>query len=326
VARRTSTTIPTGADPSSAGVKATWTRTRSLRYSEMAETRTCYRHPDRETGLSCSDCGRPICTDCATFAPVGIRCPEHSGQPQGVARVATRARRAGYEGVGALVTKALIAINVGVYLINLAQGASLSQNSGELFFDGALIGQAVNLQGELVGVAEGEWWRLITACFLHGSIIHLGFNMLLLWWIGAPVEQAIGRARFLVLYLVSGLGGSAGALLLTDPNQLTVGASGAIFGILGAALVFEVQRNFVLGGSALSIIVLNLVLTFAVPNISIGGHLGGLAAGALGGLALSRFGRGHAAYGRPGVVGVAALVLVGVASVALSYWRVSGLT
>ena len=285
---------------------------------------TCYRHPDRETGVSCSECGRGICPDCMVFAPVGIRCPDHSGQPQGAARVTHSVRRAGFEGTGALVTKALIAVNVAVYLVNLAQGASLGRNAGSLFIDGALIGRAQLLDGSFIGVAEGEWWRLITSTFLHGSLIHLGLNMLMLWWIGAPMEEAIGRLRFLTLYLVSGLSGSAGALLLTDPNQVTVGASGAIFGILGAALVFERQRNYVLGGSALSIIVLNLVLTFAVPNISIGGHLGGLAGGALGGLALSRFGRAHAAYGRPGIVGVAGLAAIAVVSVAVSYWKARG--
>jgi membrane associated rhomboid family serine protease len=286
------------------------------------DTMFCYRHPDRETGVTCSECGRPICTDCMVFAPVGIRCPDHAGQARGPQRVTSQVRRAGAAGTGALVTKGLIAANVVVFLVNLAQGASLNDNQGELFLDWALIGRGQLLDGSMIGVGEGEWWRLITSAFLHGSIIHLGFNMLLLYWIGAPIEQAIGRARFLILYLVSGLAGSAGALLLTDPQDLTVGASGAIFGMLGAALVFERQRTFVLGGSALSIIVLNLVLTFAVPNISIGGHLGGLVGGALGGLALSRFGRAHAVYGRPGVIGFAGLIGVGVASVLLAYWRV----
>ncbi len=273
---------------------------------------TCYRHPGRETRVSCSDCGRPICTDCMVFAPVGIRCPEHAGRAQGSARVTGTVRRASFEGTGALVTKALIAINVVVFLVDLAQGASLNQNSGTLFIKGALFGPLV---------ANGDWWRLITDAFLHGGLIHLGLNMVMLWWIGAPVEQAIGRGRFLALYLVSGLAGSAGALL-ANPTQVTVGASGALFGILGAALVFERQRNYVLGGSALSIILLNLVFTFAVPNISIGGHVGGLGGGALAGLALSRFGRGHAAYGRPGLVGVAGLVAVGVIAIAVSYWKV----
>ncbi len=288
---------------------------------------TCYRHPERETGLSCSDCGRPICTDCMTMAPVGIRCPDHSGKPQGIAKVTTGARRASATGTGALVTKGLIAVNVLVFLFNLGQGASLTRNGGELYVDGSLIGYALNpFTGTFLGVGDGEWWRLITSAFLHGSIIHLGMNMLLLWFIGGAIEDALGRARYLGLYVVSGLAGSAGALLLTDPNVPTVGASGAIFGLLGAALVLERQRNYVLGGGALGIVVINLVFTFAVPNISIGGHLGGLAGGALAALALGRFGRGHALYGRLGVVGIAGIVAVGVLSVAVAYFRVNGYT
>jgi membrane associated rhomboid family serine protease len=285
----------------------------------------CYRHPNRETGVSCSECGRGICPDCMVFAPVGIRCPDHAGGPQGGGqRVAQQVRSSGLMGTSFLVTKALVAANVLVFFLNLAQGASLTQNSGELFLDWALIGEAqVFPTGETIGVADGEYWRLITSAFLHGSILHLGLNMLMLYWIGGPIEEAIGRARFLILYLVSGLAGAAGALLLTDANSITVGASGAIFGLLGAAVVFERQGTHVLGGSALSIIILNLVLTFAVPNISIGGHLGGLIGGALGGLALSRFGRAHAMYGRPGVIGFAALIAVGLASVLLAYWRVN---
>jgi membrane associated rhomboid family serine protease len=274
----------------------------------------CYRHPDRETGLSCSVCERPICTECMTMAPVGIRCPEHSGKAQGVQRVTRGVRRVSFEGTGSIVTKAMIGMNVVVFLVNLAQGASLSRNGGDLFLRGLLYGPVV---------ADGDWWRLLTAAFLHGSVLHIGMNMLMLWWIGAPVEEALGRGRFLALYLVSALAGSAGALMFA-PQAFTVGASGAIFGILGAALVFERQRNYVLGGSALSIIVLNLVLTFAVPNISIGGHVGGLVGGALSGLALSRFGRGHAFYGRPGIVGVVGVIAVGVASIVVAYWKVRG--
>jgi membrane associated rhomboid family serine protease len=289
----------------------------------MAEgTMYCYRHPDRETGVSCSDCGRGICPDCMVFAPVGIRCPDHAGMPQGAARVTSGVRRAAYEGTGAIVTKALIAINVLVYLANLAQGSSLGQTSGTIFEKGALFVRLAGLPG---GLADGEWWRLITAAFLHGNLIHIGLNMFVLWIIGAPVEQAVGRGRYLALYVVGGLSGSAGALLL-DPYALTVGASGAIFGILGAALVLEAQRNYVLGGQALGLIVINLVITFTIPNISVGGHLGGLAGGALSMLALSRFGRTHAIYGRPGLLGVAGLVAVGLASVLVAYARVQGLT
>jgi membrane associated rhomboid family serine protease len=245
-----------------------------------------------------------------TPAPVGQRCPEHSGKPQGVARVTSGARRVGYEGTGGLVTKTLVAINVLVYLAELAQGAGVNANSGSIYVKGVLYGPLV---------AQGEWWRLITAAFLHYGPIHLAMNMLALWWFGQPIEAAVGRARFLLLYVVSGLAGSAGALLLT-PNSPTVGASGAIFGILGAAFVLERQRTYVFGGGALSIILINLAFTFTISSISKGGHLGGLVGGALGVLALSRFGRAHAVYGRPGVTGVAGVLAIGVLSVAVAYW------
>src|SRR5947208_10744335 len=282
----------------------------------MADTLRCYRHPDRETRVSCSECGRGICPDCMVFAPVGIRCPDHASGRKGAARMTSGVRRVAYEGGGALVTKCLIALNVFVFLVNVAQGSSLNQVQGSWFEKGALY-----IPG---GLDQGEWWRLITSAFLHGNLLHLGMNMLVLWIVGAPVEQAIGRGRFLALYLVSGLAGAAGALIFS-PNAVTVGASGAIFGILGAALVLEAQKSYVLGGQAFGLIVINLVLTFAIPNISVGGHLGGLAGGALGTLALSRFGRGHAIYGRPGLIGVVGLVAVGLASVAIAYWRVQGL-
>jgi membrane associated rhomboid family serine protease len=278
-----------------------------------APTMYCYRHPNRETGVSCSECGRGICPDCMVFAPVGIRCPDHAGRAQGASRVTTGVRRAAYEGQGALVTKILIGINVLVFLVNLAQGSTLGQVSGSVFEKGALY-----IHG---GLDQGEWWRLITAAFLHGNLIHIALNMIVLWFVGAPVEMAIGRGRFLALYLISGLAGSAGALIFS-PNAVTVGASGAIFGILGAALVLEFQRSYVLGGQALGLIVVNLVLTFAVPNISRGGHIGGLIGGALCMLAMSRFGRTHAIYGKPGLVGVLGMITVAVASLVIAYWRV----
>ncbi|MDQ2982734.1 MAG: rhomboid family intramembrane serine protease [Actinomycetota bacterium] len=274
------------------------------------EPMRCYRHPDRETYLSCSECGRPICGDCMTPAPVGQRCPEHSGKPQGVARVATGVKRAGFEGTGALVTKALIAINLLVYLATVAQGAGLNNPGGNLFTKGLLFGP---------WVANGEWWRLITSAFLHANLIHIAFNMYFLWFVGTAVEQALGRGRFLLVYVVSGLAGSAGALVWT-PNSATVGASGAIFGILGAALILERQRMYVLGGSALGLVVINLALSFLISGISIGGHIGGLIGGGAATLALSHFGRGHAAYSRLGVAGIAGVVGIGVASIAVAYW------
>jgi len=294
----------------------------------MTETaqKTCYRHPDRATGLSCSECGRPICTECMTMAPVGIRCPEHSGRPQGAQRVTQGVRRAGFEGVGAKVTRALIAINVAVYIAELATGGGVNGLGSPIYEKGVLIaGRAVDSHGHLIGVAEGDWWRLITAAFLHYGPFHLFLNMLALYWFGSLLEQRIGSGRFLALYLVSGLAGSAGALLWS-PLTPTVGASGAIFGILGAGLVLEQQRDYVFGGSALGIIVINFILTFSISSISKGGHIGGLVGGIVAALGITRFGRGHAAYGRAGLIGWGTMVAVGIASVVISYWKAKSYT
>jgi len=281
----------------------------------MAEVveKTCYRHPDRVTGLSCSECGRPICTECMTMAPVGIRCPEHSGKPQGVQRVTKGVRRAAFESTGAKVTKALIAINVSVYVAELLTGGGVNGTGSTIYLHGVLFGPALD---------NGDWWRLLTAAFLHYGPVHLIMNMVGLYWFGSLLEQRLGSGRYVLLYLVSGLAGSAGALLWSNGFLTpTVGASGAIFGILGAGLVLEQQRDYVFGGSALGVILINFVLTFSISSISKGGHIGGLVGGIVCALGLTRFGRGHAAYGRVGVLGTATIVLVGVASIAIAYWR-----
>src|SRR5207248_2290128 len=178
VARRTSTTIPTGAGVSSPGVKATWTRIARTRLVRMstAETKYCYRHPDRETGLSCSDCGRPICVDCMTVAPVGIRCPEHAGKRQSPSRPVrsvqrTAARRGFVISGDAIVTRVLVGVNVLMYLVGVAQGGGINSPGGSLF---------ANLWLDGPQVANGGWWRLITAAFLHANLLHIVFNMLAL--------------------------------------------------------------------------------------------------------------------------------------------------
>jgi membrane associated rhomboid family serine protease len=280
----------------------------------MSSLPTCYRHPDRETGLSCSECGRPICTECMTPAAVGLRCPDHAG-PQRRLRAPRIVARTSRGATDALVTKTLIAINIGIYLLTAVQGSGLNSPGGTLFLKMALFGPAV---------AAGDWWRLITAAFLHANIIHIAFNMLALWWFGAPVENYLGRLRFVGLYLVSGLAGSAGALV-ANPTAVTVGASGAIFGILGAMAILEWQATGRLAGNAMTLIVINLALSFAIAGISIGGHIGGLIGGVLATLAFARWGRGHAAYGRLGLGGGLGLVLLAAASVAISYWKVRGL-
>jgi membrane associated rhomboid family serine protease len=279
---------------------------------------TCYRHPDRETGLSCSECGRPICTECMTAAPVGLRCPDHAGTGRRVAppRVV---RRTSSHVLDTPVTKILIALNVGVYLITAVQGYGLNSPGGSLYTKWIMYGPLIH---------HGDWWRLITPMFLHGYLLHLGFNMLALWWIGRPVENYLGTVRYVLLYFVAGLAGSAGALVQA-PLSPAVGASGAIFGVLGAMLILEWQHTGRFGGQAATLIVINLVLNFAYNgaggNISIGAHIGGLIGGILVTLAFANWGRGHAAYGKVGLIGGAGVVAVVALSIAIAYWQVRGL-
>jgi membrane associated rhomboid family serine protease len=252
-----------------------------------------------------------------TVAPVGLRCPEHAGGAarSSAAQRATRtmqrplARRGFVVQGGAIVTRILIGVNIAVYLICVAQGSGINNPGGSLFNRWALYGPLV---------AHGDWWRLGTSAFLHASLLHIGFNMLALMWFGEPVERYLGHLRFALVYVASGLAGSAGALVAA-PNAVTVGASGAIFGILGSMLIIQWQQTGTLAGPALTLILINLAFTFAVPNISYGGHLGGLAGGILATLAVSGFGRGHVAYGRLGALELGSLVAICGGSVLIAY-------
>jgi membrane associated rhomboid family serine protease len=242
----------------------------------MAET--CYRHPDRETAVSCSSCGRPICPDCMTPTPVGMRCPECMRQRTKVVR------GIGNSGEGfwrAPATFILIGINVAAYLFEIAGGSGgINSPSFSSINDFALRG---------VSVANGgEWYRLVTGGFLHETLFpHLLFNMLLLFFLGKLLEPALGTVRFVALYFTALLAGAFGALLLTDPIVSTLGASGAVFGLIGAAFVIARGRGMgALAGELGFLIAINLVFTFGASDISIGGHLGGLAAGLLCGLAV----------------------------------------
>ena len=233
----------------------------------------CYRHPGRLTGVSCSSCGRPICPDCMTTTSVGMRCPECSRQR-------TSVRTIGSLTTEPTLTYVLMGINVAVFLGSFLSGASATGGSlggGSLIQDGAV---------SRPGVADGEVWRLLTAGFLHAGLFHLLFNMFALYALGTLLEPAIGRLRFALIYVVSLLAGSFGALLL-EPTRLTVGASGAIFGLMGAAVIIMRSRGINPMESGLGMwIGLNLLITFAVPGISIGGHIGGLLGGALAALAM----------------------------------------
>jgi membrane associated rhomboid family serine protease len=225
---------------------------------------TCYRHPQRETGVACSNCGRSICTDCMTSTPVGMRCPECSRQRTQVHTMRSMT-------TDPIATYVIIAICVLAYFGSRAGG------TGRAFNELLLYGPAV---------ADGEYWRLVTSGFLHAGLLHLLFNMYVLYWLGRMIEPAIGTARFLALYGTSLLAGSLGVLLLSFDSR-TVGASGAVFGLMAAAFVMQRSRGIDPMASGLGpVILLNLGITFLLPGISIGGHLGGLIGGAAAALAL----------------------------------------
>ncbi len=236
---------------------------------------TCYRHPSRETGVSCSNCGRPICPDCMTSSPVGMRCPECARQRTRVVRMRELSSRP-------RLTYALIAINVVVFL---AEGKGVftfgGEGSGKLISKGGLLGSSELPQLAGQGVAHGQLWRIVSSGFLHENLLHIGFNMWVLYYLGTMLEPALGAFRVGLLYFVSLLCGSLGALLVS-PHALTVGASGAIFGLMGAAAVEMRARQIPLMQSGVGgLIVINLIISFTIPGISYGGHIGGLIGGAL---------------------------------------------
>ncbi len=271
--------------------------------AQVAEaTPVCYRHKDRETLVSCSSCERPICTECMVASAVGMRCPECAGRPTGMARMAPRALPRG----AAYATKVLIGLNVLMFVLQVmsAGGSAARGVEGRIAQDGWLIG---------FEIANGEWWRIVTSAFLHGGVFHLGINMLSLWILGSLFEPYVGPLRFSVVYVAAVVCGSFGATLLT-PNSPTVGASGGVFGLMAAMLVLQWQRRTSLFGDIGIWLILNLVITFTIPNISVGGHIGGLIGGAAAAFALSGFGKGHMAGRKlpaPALIGAVAVIVIG---------------
>lgn len=278
----------------------------------------CYRHPGRETGISCTRCERPICPECMVSASVGFQCPNcvREGSGTGHAPTANQPRTITGGTVAAdqnLVTKILIGINAAVFIAVLAMGDELVDKLD-------LIGRALNQNLEIVGVAEGQWYRLFTSMFLHQEIWHFGFNMLGLWWLGQPLEAALGRARFIALYLVSGLAGSALTYMVAAPNQPSLGASGAIFGLMGATAVLMRRLRYDMR-PVLILLAINMLFTFTMNGIAWEAHVGGLVAGAL-----VAFGMVHAPRERRALIqwGTCALVLL--LTVAVILIRTSELT
>ena len=232
---------------------------------------TCYRHPNRETGVSCSNCGRPICPDCMTATSVGMRCPV-------CAKQRTKVKTAATMNAEPRVTVAIIVLCV-IFFLSSGGSIGLSSVGGSSW-----IYQHFALYGPLVDA--GDYWRLVTSGFLHSGIFHIGFNMYLLWILGQQLEPAMGSTRFGTVYFTALLCGSFGALVQTTEAGI-VGASGAVFGLMGALAVEQFRRGYdPFAGGLGGLIFINLIIGF-VPsfNIAVGGHIGGLIGGALAGLA-----------------------------------------
>ncbi len=279
--------------------------------AEASGAVTCYRHPDREAHIRCTRCNRRICPDCMVNASVGFQCPEcvragNKGVRQ--ARTALGGRVSDDPGY---VTKVLIALNV---LAFIAQTAS-SVFERRLI----LIGRAFD-GASVVGVAEGEYYRLLTGAFLHSGFLHIALNMYALFLFGPALEAALGRLRFVVVYVVSALGGSALSYAFSAPNQASLGASGAVFGLLGA--FFVVNRRMGRETSGLVVLVaINLVLGFVVRNIDWRAHVGGLVTGAALALVLA-----YAPRARRGPLQTAGVVVVLLVVLALVAWRTAQLS
>jgi membrane associated rhomboid family serine protease len=251
---------------------------------EGAGAPTCYRHPDRETGVRCTRCDRPVCPDCMVSASVGFQCPDcvrGAGASTGHGTAAMRPRTLSGARVAAdprLLTKLLIAVNVAVFIAVSVDDELLNRlvllgswpPAG--YFPPGVAHHATE------GLAAGQWYRLVTSMFTHQEVWHIAFNMLSLWWLGGPLEAALGRARFLTLYLLAGLAGGALTYLIAAPEQASLGASGAIYGLFGATAVLVRRLRYDMR-PVIALLAINLVFTFSMSGIAWQAHIGGLVAG-----------------------------------------------
>ncbi|MEU4155839.1 rhomboid family intramembrane serine protease [Actinoplanes sp. NPDC026670] len=250
----------------------------------------CYRHPSRETQLACTRCERPICVKCRIDAAVGFQCPECVKQGNKGVRSARTAFGGGRVGQLGYACQAIIAINLLFLTASAIFGGPRAIVGGGGWFGllgistpvtewGEVLGYAYYPNGELHGVAHGEWYRLITAMFINYGAVHMLLNMSLVATLGRYLERQLGPLRFLALYLIAGFGGNVAAYVFQAQNQGSAGASTATYGLVIAVIVIN-RRLSLDAGPVIPLLVTNLIFTFSVPNISVAGHLGGLAAGA----------------------------------------------
>ena len=258
----------------------------------VAATPVCYRHPDRETWIRCQRCDRPICPDCMKSAAVGFQCPSCVKEGARTTRTGRLPYGGSHSANPALTSIVLIAVNVAVWLSIRANSALVDRlallpsgrcAAGRGYYPGATEASCAGAPGAhwVSGVADGAFWQLGTSVFSHVEVLHIAFNMLALYFLGPQLEAILGRARFLGVYLLSGLASSTAVMWLSSEHTQTLGASGAIFGLMGALLVVGLK----VGANVQQLVFwigLNVVFTVTASSyVSWQGHLGGLVGGAL---------------------------------------------
>ena len=265
------------------------------------ETPVCARHSDRPTRLRCTRCDRPACPECLRDASVGMQCVDCVNEGARSVRQARTSAGAVASTGRPVITQVMIALNVLAYVVTVVQSGSPMNNSrAELF-------TATSMIPELT--ANGEWWRILTSGFMHFGLLHLALNMAALFVVGPIVEQELGKLRYSAVYLLSLLGGSAAAFYFGTVCQQLAGASGAVFGLMGALLiVFKRQKRDI--STILVVVGINLVSNL-FTNASLLGHLGGFVIGGLLTLAMVRAPQKNRNAYQTGAV-VAAVVLLGV--------------
>lgn len=277
--------------------------------TESAEPATCYRHPDREAYVRCVRCERRICPDCMIPASVGFQCPECVKSGNKEVRTARTIFGGRVTDDPGWVSKVIIGLNVVAYVFQ-----QVSDEFTRRFYDIGAV-PPPPFGDPVIGVAAGEYYRLLTSAFLHGGIVHLLLNMYALYLFGPQLEAALGRLRFIVLYVVSALGGSALSYAFASPVQPSLGASGAVFGLLGAYLVIN-RRLGRDNTGVLMLLAINLAYGFLVPNIDWRAHVGGLVTGGLVAAVIA-----YAPAKRRGLVQAAGIALILLVVVGVVVWR-----
>ncbi len=282
---------------------------------------TCHIHPKVETLRSCTRCGRPACPACLHDAAVGAHCTTCVKEQRGplkdnVAKgVKVNVRRAKGGVLDLPITKTIIMVNVAIFIMT----EFVSKQSTSVVSQG-------NLGLNPIFINEGEWWRLFTSGFLHFSLIHIGFNMYILFRLGETFEKALGPWRYIALYTTCLLGGAAGAVVLDPMNGLTGGASGAVFGLAGAAVVALRQRGVSFNNSQWGpLLLVNLVLTFTLNGVSKGGHVGGLLFGVVAGAIIMHPKRRGKSLPQDIAIMAALMAIAIIVSYAVAHSRVSSL-